>query len=204
MKLQKISKTIPKYLFYGSKKSNGIRIYNIAETVNGSLSGNFVIHETKEGVNILFAKILPGAFSSMSKFIHKIMNKSKKKEMAEISSSIFNKASKTSQRIESIGLKNTKQKNLAFLKSEIKEFEQAIANRDKSNMEEELGDILFDTIMLADSHGINPQEALDKTISKLNTRMNLMETFSKSSTAPYSEQEALRLWQIAKKFQKNL
>ena len=203
MKLQKISKTIPKYLFYGSNKGNGIRIYNIAETVNGRLSGNFAIHETNEGVNILFAKILPEAFSSMSKFIHKIMNKSKKKEMAEISSSIFNKASKTSQRIESIGLKNTKQKNLAFLKSEIKEFEQAIANRDKSNMEEELGDILFDTIMLADSHGINPQAALDKTISKLNTRMNLMEMFSKSSTAQYSEQEALRLWQIAKKFQKN-
>lgn len=201
MKLQKISKTIPKYLFYGANKNSGVRIFNIANTQTGKLSGNFALHETSEGVNILFAKILPDAFSSMSKFIQKIMDKSSKNEMVEISSQLFNNVSKTSQRIESIGLKNTKQKNLAFLKSEIKEFEQAIANHDKSNMEEELGDILFDTIMLADSHGINPQVALGKTISKLNTRMNLMEQFSQSAKIPLQEQNALEFWQIAKKLQ---
>ena len=41
------------------------------------------------------------------------------------------------------------------------------------NREEELGDILFDTIMLADSHGINPQVALGKTISKLKVKVRL-------------------------------
>jgi len=196
-----IGKNIPKYLFYSGNKNNSIKIYNIANTQTGKMVGNFALHETGDGVNILFAKVMPDVFSSMSNFIQKIMNKTKKKDMIELSNQVFDKVSKTSQRIESVGLKNTKQKNLAFLKSEIKEFEQAILNHDKNNMEEELGDILFDTIMLADSHGINPQIALNKTIAKLNTRMNLMEKFSQTSNMPNTEQKALELWQIAKKLQ---
>ena len=65
-------------------------------------------------------------------------------------------------------------------------------------MEEELGDILFDTIMLADNYNIDPEKALKRTTKKINDRFNMIDTIIHKPLMEYSIKERLDFWEVAK------
>lgn len=58
---------------------------------------------------------------------------------------------------------------------EMAEFKQALKNKDRRNMEEEMGDLLFTIVNVSRFMEINPEEALRKTIGKFITRFHYME-----------------------------
>ncbi len=170
----------------------------------GNVDGRFKYNESGDVISILSVKAAPAAFESMAKYIKNVLCLGENGGCVGVSGVTFVDVSRTSKRIDMMGLHNTRRANLAFLKGEVVEFEDAVRCHDKANMEEEIGDILFDTVMLAESHGINAEIALNKTVEKLNERMNLMEKISGDDNflIPRSKEETYALWQQAKKLQK--
>ena len=61
------------------------------------------------------------------------------------------------------------------LDEEVGEFKDTLQNRDRSEMEDELGDIFFALVNIARFIGINPEDALRKTISKFISRFQFVE-----------------------------
>ena len=57
----------------------------------------------------------------------------------------------------------TNKSRIDYLYSEIDEFKQAVTEGNRKDMEEEIGDVIFGAILLADDYGINPVDALNKT-----------------------------------------
>lgn len=112
---------------------------------------------------------------------------------------LIKKSLYTAQKLNNIGLhKNTDEEYMNFLLGEIDEFKVAVKNNDRDNMEEEMGDILFDTIMLAKHHDINPIKALDRTNKKINDRIDIMHILAEKPILDYPLQERLDFWQKAK------
>lgn len=88
---------------------------------------------------------------------------------------------------------------LDFVYGELDEFDEAVKNNDNDNMEEEIGDVLFDTIMLAHHYQIDPQKALNRTNKKINSRINLVKSYAAKPILKYSLDERLEFWDRAKK-----
>lgn len=61
------------------------------------------------------------------------------------------------------------------VKEEIAEFAVEVKSKNKSKMEEEMGDILFSIINVARLYGIDPENALEKTNNKFIYRFNYLE-----------------------------
>lgn len=64
------------------------------------------------------------------------------------------------------------------VKEEVAEFAAEIESKNKSKMEEEMGDILFSIINVARLYGIDPENALEKTNIKFIYRFNYLESMS--------------------------
>ena len=64
---------------------------------------------------------------------------------------------------------------LAKLDEEVAEFKEAVKSRKEAPIEDELGDILFMIVNISRFIGVNPEEALRKTISKFISRFRYIE-----------------------------
>lgn len=83
--------------------------------------------------------------------------------------------------------------------SEIEEFKEAEIEKDKSHMEEEMGDILFAIVNLARWNKIDAEQALLKANKKFEKRFRKMEDLATKPLNDYSFEEFDNLWKQAKK-----
>ncbi len=83
--------------------------------------------------------------------------------------------------------------------SEIEEFKEAEAEKDKAHMEEEMGDILFAIVNLARWNKIDAEQALLKANKKFEKRFRKMEELATKPLNDYSFEEFDNLWKQAKK-----
>jgi tetrapyrrole methylase family protein/MazG family protein len=91
---------------------------------------------------------------------------------------------------------------LAKLDEEVGEFKDAVRKKEKGGIEDELGDILFMIVNISRFIGVNPEDALRKTISKFISRFRYIEMAAadlgrKLSDMSLAEMDAL--WDEAKK-----
>ncbi|MBE9502656.1 MAG: nucleoside triphosphate pyrophosphohydrolase [Proteobacteria bacterium] len=91
------------------------------------------------------------------------------------------------------------------LEEELTEFEEAVREKDRINMEDELGDVIFALVNIGRFLEVNPEEALKKTISKFINRFTHIEEGLKKQEvdirdAGFDEME--KLWIEAKAFEK--
>ena len=84
------------------------------------------------------------------------------------------------------------------IKSEFKEFKEASEADDRTNMEEEIGDILFAVVNLARWNKIDAEQALIKANQKFMTRFRKMEELAQKPLEEYSLEEYDTLWKSAK------
>ena len=87
------------------------------------------------------------------------------------------------------------------LAEETEELLVAIANKDKLNKEEEIGDILFTIVNLARKLDVDPEEALRRTNQKFQKRINGMEDDLRKHSKKLNTQtieELEHLWQVQK------
>lgn len=90
---------------------------------------------------------------------------------------------------------------LEKLDEELNEFKEALESKDQRGIEDELGDILFMLVNISRFIGVNPEDALRKTISKFIHRfrhieMNAAEQGRKLSDMTLEEMD--KLWDEAK------
>lgn len=87
------------------------------------------------------------------------------------------------------------------LDEEIGEFKDAMARKEEVAIEEELGDVLFMLVNISRFIGVNPEDALRKTISKFISRFRYMEMAATESGRKLSDMtlaEMDALWDEAK------
>lgn len=88
---------------------------------------------------------------------------------------------------------------LDCVKSEYKEFQEAVKNNDLSAMEDEMGDIFFATVNYARWHKIDAEQALIRANEKFMKRFRAMENLATKPLTEYSFEEYDALWKQAKK-----
>ncbi|HYQ48125.1 MAG TPA: nucleoside triphosphate pyrophosphohydrolase [Thermodesulfovibrionales bacterium] len=91
---------------------------------------------------------------------------------------------------------------LVKLDEEVAEFKDAVNRKEKGDIEDELGDILFMIVNISRFIGVNPEDALRKTISKFISRFRYIEMAAadmgrKLGDLSLAEMDAL--WDEAKK-----
>jgi tetrapyrrole methylase family protein/MazG family protein len=87
------------------------------------------------------------------------------------------------------------------LDEEISEFKAALESKERQHMEEELGDILFSLVNISRFIGVNPEDALKKTIKKFTSRFQFIEQKAAERGKSLSEMalsEMDSLWEQAK------
>lgn len=85
---------------------------------------------------------------------------------------------------------------------ELTEFAQEAQGASASEMEKEMGDVLFSIINLARKYGINPENALERTNKKFINRFNYIETKAAEANRKLNDmtlEEMDCLWNEAKK-----
>ena len=90
---------------------------------------------------------------------------------------------------------------LKKLDEEINEFKEALERKDEGEIEEELGDLLFMLVNISRFIGVNPEDALRKTISKFISRFRYIEMAAADSGKKLSDMtlpEMDALWDEAK------
>ncbi len=90
----------------------------------------------------------------------------------------------------------------AKLDEEVAEFKETLLQKDPAKMEDELGDIFFVLVNIARFVGVNPEDALRKTISKFIHRFQYVEEHAATSGRELSNmtlEEMDGLWEDAKK-----
>ncbi len=88
------------------------------------------------------------------------------------------------------------------LDEEIAEFKEAMEKKQEDEIEEELGDVLFMLVNLSRFIGVNPEDALRKTISKFISRFRYIEMAAADSGRKLTDMtlaEMDALWDEAKK-----
>lgn len=90
------------------------------------------------------------------------------------------------------------------IKSEYREFEEAVQLGDKDKMEDEMGDIFFATVNLARWHKIDAEQALLRANKKFTKRFKKMEEIAEKPLEEYSYEEFNNLWKKAKNLTENL
>lgn len=91
------------------------------------------------------------------------------------------------------------------LEEEVKEFKKALKNRKQSEIEDELGDIFFMLVNISRFVGVNPEDALRKTISKFISRFRYVEMKAadkKRNLSDMTLEEMDALWDEAKEREK--
>ena len=84
------------------------------------------------------------------------------------------------------------------IKSEYKEFEEAVKAGDKDHMEDEMGDIFFATVNLARWYKIDAEQALLRANKKFMKRFKKMEEIKTKPFEDYTFDEFNDLWKKAK------
>lgn len=87
------------------------------------------------------------------------------------------------------------------LDEELKEFKDAVKKKKRSEIEDELGDIFFMLVNISRFVGVNPEDALRKTISKFISRFRYIEmkaTEQKKRLSDMTLEEMDALWDEAK------
>ena len=95
-------------------------------------------------------------------------------------------------------MKNTVDK----IKEEFEEFNSALLSQNKSEIEEEFGDILFSLINYSRHIGIDSDESLKKSTQKFIDRFNKVEKILKSKNLDFdncSDEELNNFWNDVKK-----
>jgi len=90
---------------------------------------------------------------------------------------------------------------LPKLDEEIAEFKESLKEENAGKIEEELGDLFFTLVNVSRFLGVNPDEALRKTISKFINRFRYIEEHAENagrSLNDMSLDEMEQLWQKAK------
>ncbi len=91
---------------------------------------------------------------------------------------------------------------LKKLNEEMKEFREALSLQDRKRMREEMGDLLFVLVNLSRFLGINPEQALRKTVKKFISRFQYIETSLQKRRKAFDQSnlaEMDQLWEEAKK-----
>jgi tetrapyrrole methylase family protein/MazG family protein len=91
---------------------------------------------------------------------------------------------------------------LPKLDEEMAEFKESLKREDAAGIEEELGDIFFMLVNISRFLGINPEDALRKTISKFIRRFRYIEESAADAGTALSDMtldEMEKLWQESKK-----
>ncbi|HAM53098.1 MAG TPA: nucleoside triphosphate pyrophosphohydrolase [Nitrospiraceae bacterium] len=91
---------------------------------------------------------------------------------------------------------------LVKLEEELQEFRRALENKGQKEIEDELGDLFFVLVNISRFVGVNPEDALRKTISKFISRFRYIEMKAAESAKRLSEmtlEEMDALWDEAKK-----
>src|SRR5208283_2295867 len=87
------------------------------------------------------------------------------------------------------------------LDEELTEFREALDKKDRSAIEDELGDVFFILVNISRFVGVNPEDALRKTIAKFMSRFRYMEMKAAGAGSKLSDmtlQEMDALWEEAK------
>ena len=87
------------------------------------------------------------------------------------------------------------------VEEEIGEFHEALSKREKDDIEDELGDIFFSLVNVARYVGVNPEDALRRTISKFISRFRHLEIRAAEEgldLRQMSLEEMDKLWEEAK------
>lgn len=87
------------------------------------------------------------------------------------------------------------------IEEEIKEFREAIERNDRSEIEDELGDLFFVLVRIANFVDVNPEDALRRTIRKFISRFNYIESEATKQGKKLSEMTLAEmdvLWNEAK------
>lgn len=90
---------------------------------------------------------------------------------------------------------------LRKLDEELKEFKKALETKEKNEIGEELGDILFMLVNVSRFIGVNPEDALRKTIAKFISRFRYIEMKAADNGRKLSDMtlsEMDKLWEEAK------
>jgi tetrapyrrole methylase family protein/MazG family protein len=113
------------------------------------------------------------------------------------------KAHKITEKASRVGFDwNHSDQVFAKVMEELHEFEEAWAGGDPKRMEDELGDLLFAIVNLGRFLSLNPEEALQKTISRFQKRFSYIEDALSKQGRHMSEaaiEEMDILWEEAKK-----
>lgn len=116
------------------------------------------------------------------------------------SQSALMSAQKISKRVVKVGFEWDSVESLKnCIKSEYKEFEEAVLSGDKDKMEDEMGDIFFATVNLARWYKIDAEQALLRANKKFTKRFRKMEEIAEKPLEEYSFEEYDKLWKQAKK-----
>lgn len=92
------------------------------------------------------------------------------------------------------------------VKEEINEVEAEIKSRNIDSIEAEFGDLLFAVINAARLHGVNPENALERTNRKFISRFNYLEQRAKDMGVSLKEMtlpQMDEIWNEAKKLERN-
>lgn len=115
------------------------------------------------------------------------------------SQSALMSAQKISKKVVKIGFEwNSVESLKDCIKSEYKEFEEAVLSGDKDKMEDEMGDIFFATVNLARWYKIDAEQALLGANKKFTKRFKKMEDLAVKPLEEYSLEEYDKLWKQAK------
>lgn len=89
----------------------------------------------------------------------------------------------------------------AKLDEEIQEVRKAADDEDKSELEEEIGDLIFSAVNLSRFMGVNPEDALRRTIKKFETRFKSIEKAAEENGRDITElslEEMDKIWESNK------
>jgi len=115
------------------------------------------------------------------------------------SQSALMSAQKISKKVVKVGFEWQNVESLKdCIKSEYKEFEEAVESGDKEKMEDEMGDIFFATVNLARWYKIDAEQALLTANRKFISRFKMMEELKTKPFEEYSFEEFNDLWKKAK------
>lgn len=90
---------------------------------------------------------------------------------------------------------------VAKIKEELAELDAAMAGKNKDQMEDEIGDLIFSVVNLARQLKIDPEAALRRTNKKFTRRFHEIEKAAREQNIPLSEMplsEKDRIWEAAK------
>jgi tetrapyrrole methylase family protein/MazG family protein len=116
------------------------------------------------------------------------------------SQSALMSAQKISKKVVKVGFEWESIESLKeCIKSEYKEFEEAVSSGEFDKMEDEMGDIFFATVNLARWYKIDSEQALLRANKKFMKRFKKMEELAKNPLDEYTYEEFDNLWKDAKK-----